>query len=192
MLSLVKDDFIYITTSNNTIDYVSAFDIFDGSFVSRFSAIDADDYDITLADTSSKLDNYNITTTEHSLSISPMAISFDWNYDNDYVYNQSAYSVSVSFTNLCTREDTLTVDTAAPYYSNNSEIDAGTYIATLDSVTNSNYYVDVNNNSLEWEISPRVLDIIWDNPLLIFNATHQQRSASATNLLGLDTISFYV
>ena len=81
-----------------------------------FQPIDADDYDITLADTFFKTsDNYNITTTEHSLSISPMAISFDWNYDNDYVYNQSAYSISVFILNKpCTREDTLTVDTGSP------------------------------------------------------------------------------
>lgn len=184
--SIVNSNFSY---SFNNSDITKDTDVVEGNYyVSKFRAINAKDYEITL--TSHGLDNYTISTTVSEFSIDKLKAELSWNYTSPFTYSRTAYTVSATISNRCTREDTDLTDTVQAYISNNSYTNAGDYTASVTGVNNSNYYVDLTNNKLNWTILRRTVVIDWTDNDFTFNAVHQAKTATATNLCNYDTISF--
>ena len=177
------------TYSFSNSSYISnAGSVIEGTyFVSKFKAIDAKSYTITLA--SNTLANYSVTVSK-TFTINQLKSEINWGYSTPFVYAKTAYTISPVISNKQTREDTGTVDTVTPTLQGNKYTDAGAYTAKVTSVSNSNYYVDTTANTLNWVIEKRTVTVVWDNPTLVYNASHQQKNASVTNLCSGDNVGF--
>ena len=82
-------------------------------------------------------DNYDITFVDGQLIVNPKEVILSWS-DDTFTYDGNPHIPSVSITNLCPQDSTDIVVVG-------EQTSAGNYIAYVDSISNSNYQLPINN-----------------------------------------------
>ncbi len=186
LLSVVDNNFTY--TFNGDTNIKKETDMIEGScYVSRFKAIDAQNYKVTLNEYT--LENYTINITDLTFAIEQLEVEISWDYVSPFTYAGQLYTVNAVVTNRCEREDLQTLDLVSTIILGGNGTNAGRYEASVISVDNKNYKVTPQAFKLEWVILQREIAVNWSSENSFeFNAMHQSKIASIINLYNSDSV----
>ena len=190
--------FTYNRNPESKVTMVNGVVIDNGCIVVKFKAIDANTY--TIAQGTHTFSNYTIQNLTYSFAINQKAITNSWvngdtleaYTDNDFVYDKNYHSVKPVFTGLCVREDSGEEDSLTPTISDMANYRfnaAGTYIATITNLNNSNYAINDSTKVFNWVINKRVVGVTWSNNKFTYDGSNKNDTASFSNVCSGDSVS---
>lgn len=111
-------------------------------------------------------------------------IDLTWTNDSK-TFNRGTQYRRASVTKGASADDddkVYDLDSVTLYYTGDSAYNAGTYLAEVTGISDSNYYLDENSNSTcEWSIARMPVDVTWDTASLIYNGQKQHPKAYYKN-----------
>ena len=135
---------------------------------------------------------YEIEVINGDIDVSPYCLSYSWDEDSfkDIFYNSAGQVPTASTSATLRVQDVCNVIVNVD--GEESQINQGTYKATIIGVSNSNYCISGYENDVkDFTIKPLVLKFKWDYPTggFIYNGKDQKLEATPTNAYASDSIT---
>ena len=135
---------------------------------------------------------YEIEVINGDIDVSPYCLTYSWDEDSfkDIFYNSAGQVPTASTSATLRVQDVCNVIVNVD--GEESQINQGTYKATIIGVSNSNYCISGYENDVkDFTIKPLVLKFKWDYPTggFIYNGKDQKLEATPTNAYASDGIT---
>ena len=135
---------------------------------------------------------YEIEVINGDIDVSPYCLSYSWDEDSfkDIFYNSAGQVPTASTSATLRVQDVCNVIVNVD--GEESQINQGTYKATIIGVSNGNYCISGYENDVkDFTIKPLVLKFKWDYPTggFIYNGKDQKLEATPTNAYASDSIT---
>lgn len=109
------------------------------------------------------------------LSWSPSQTTFTYNQGNTFTISNPTFETTSDFTNA---NDGKAYEYIYFTVENTSATEAGSYTATVQSITNGNYVIASSSvTECAWVINPAVVTFTWEDSSIVYNGTEQYPSA---------------
>jgi len=122
-----------------------------------FKRIDAGTYYFQLASIGNV--NYSFSSAKYSMVINKKTVGLSWSEDT-FTYDGKLHTIECAVTGIATRDDTGQPDAVNITLSNNSKTAAGSYVATVTSISNANYALP-SEVTKAWTIKKVKLSAMW-------------------------------
>ncbi|MBE6555158.1 MAG: hypothetical protein E7663_02830 [Ruminococcaceae bacterium] len=125
-------------------------------------------------------------------TVVPKIVTLNWS-SNSFIYNGSNRTQSASLSSSASADDDGRIYSGDSYslsYDGNVASDAGSYVATVLSVGNSNYALDASSNTeYEWSIAKRAVSLSWSYTSIVYNGSVQYPQATVSNAVYGDAVN---